>query len=413
MLLRLATRMMLGTDPRLLLTFCYNFVWKGMMSVEKFKRRLKDNVFFPPFLYISVINSCNLKCQGCWVDVEHPRTMIAKDELDKLITEAKEAGNSFFGLLGGEPFMHPQVLDVIEKHSDCYFQIFTNGQLITEKIAKRLRELGNVTPLISIEGDQEVSDVRRGKKDVYNKSMKGLLNCLNEKIITGVATSICQSNIKDFLTKAWLEKLIGLGVHYAWFHGYRPVGDNMTDGLALRPEQLRQVREFVVNMRAKMPIGIIDAYYDHEGKALCPMATGISHHISPTGSVEPCPIIQFASESIRDEGTIFEKLTQSKFLRDFREVTAGATRGCIMLERPDLVKDLVIRHDAKDTTLRKTALAELDRMKSLPSQYLREGEPIPEKHWMYKLAKRFWFYDFGMYEKHMRRSIKPEYAGKA
>jgi hypothetical protein len=22
---------------------------------------------------------------------------------------------------------------------------------------------------------------------------------------------------------------------------------------------------------------------------------------------------------------------------------------------------------------------------------------VPEKHWMYRLAKRFWFYDFGAY----------------
>ena len=26
--------------------------------------------YFPPFLYISIINSCNLRCQGCWVDVD-------------------------------------------------------------------------------------------------------------------------------------------------------------------------------------------------------------------------------------------------------------------------------------------------------------------------------------------------------
>jgi hypothetical protein len=51
-------------------------------------------------------------------------------------------------------------------------------------------------------------------------------------------------------------------------------------------------------MRAKKPIIIIDAYYDGEGKALCPAATGISHHINPWGDIEPCPIVQFSAESI-------------------------------------------------------------------------------------------------------------------
>ena len=32
--------------------------------------------YFPPFLYISIINSCNLRCQGCWVKVDGPRKMI-------------------------------------------------------------------------------------------------------------------------------------------------------------------------------------------------------------------------------------------------------------------------------------------------------------------------------------------------
>ena len=43
-------------------------------------------------------------------------------------------------------------------------------------------------------------------------------------------------------------------------------------------------------------IAIVDAYYGHDGHSLCPMATGISHHVSPGGAIEPCPIIQFATE---------------------------------------------------------------------------------------------------------------------
>jgi len=41
---------------------------------------------------------------------------------------------------------------------------------------------------------------------------------------------------------------------------------------------------------------------DGEGKALCPAATGISHHINPWGGIEPCPIVQFSKESITGMG---------------------------------------------------------------------------------------------------------------
>jgi MoaA/NifB/PqqE/SkfB family radical SAM enzyme len=396
MLPQLAIRTLRTADARLLWKFAWNFGVKGMLSVEKFKRRIKRGEYFPPFLYISIINSCNLRCQGCWVDVATDRNSIDIAAMNRLISEAKAHGNSFFGILGGEPFMHPQLLEMLAEHPDCYFQIFTNGQFITEKVAKELRRLGNVTPLISIEGTEVVSDQRRGNKDVFNRTLRGLDNCLEQRILTGVATSVCQTNIGELLTESWLQKLIDRGVHYVWYHTYRPVGPKMNAQLALRPEQLVQVRKFIVEMRAKMPIAMIDAYYDHQGKALCPMVTGISHHVSPTGDIEPCPIIQFAKENISDRRNIFEVFRESAFLRDFREISSQATRGCVVLERPDLVKQLVLKHGASDTTVRKTAMAELDAMEPRFSQWL-PGEEIPEKHWMYRLAKKYWFSDFGAY----------------
>jgi hypothetical protein len=62
-----------------------------------------------------------------------------------------------------------------------------------------------------------------------------------------------------------------------------------------------------------------------------------------------------------------------------------------------LVKQLALKHGARDTTIRQTALAEVDGMKPRTSQW-REEEEIPEKHWMYKIAKRFFYHDFGVYQ---------------
>ena len=395
MLFQLTKRMVTETDKRLLWKFAWNFGYKGMRSVQKFKKRLKQGVHFPPFLYVSIINSCQLRCQGCWVDVESPRQMISLDEMNKLINDAKKHGNSFFGILGGEPFMHPQLFEILESHPDCYFQIFTNGQLITDAVAERLRKVGNATPLISIEGSEVVSDQRRGRLNVLNRTLAGLENCIKHKLITGVATSVCQTNF-ELVSEQWVRKLIDKGVHYVWFHTYRVVGPKMAPELALTPEQVLRIRKFIVRTRATMPIGVIDAYWDDQGEALCPMATGISHHIGPGGHVEPCPIIQFATDTIRDRESIYETLTQSAFIKDFRETAAKATRGCVVLERPDLVKQLVEKHGARDTTQRRTAMAEVDAMQPRSSQYDRKN-PVPEEHWMYRFAKKHWFFGFGAY----------------
>src|SRR5438045_6497429 len=157
MLPALATRILRTTDKRCLWKFAWNFGVKGTLSVEKFKRRIKQGQYFPPFLYLSIINSCNLRCQGCWVDVEE-KDAIDLDTLNRTLSDARQHGNTFFGLLGGEPFMHPELLDLIAAHSDCYFQIFTNGQFLTDKVAQRLRALGNATPLTSVAGWDMIHD---------------------------------------------------------------------------------------------------------------------------------------------------------------------------------------------------------------------------------------------------------------
>lgn len=386
----------------------WNFGVKGTRSVQLFKKRMKEGVYFPPFIYISVLNSCNLRCQGCWVDVDKPQVKIDLENLNSIVNDAKAHGNSFFGILGGEPMLHPDLFDFFAQHPDCFFQLFTNGQMITDKKAKQLRQLGNVTPLISIEGTEDVANERRGGKDVLNRTLRGLDNCINNKILTGVATSLCQTNIDDLLTEEWLRKLIDRGVHYAWYHTYRPVGPQIHEELALTPEQARRVRQFVVDMRMKLPLGIIDAYYDGEGKALCPMATGISHHISPTGAIEPCPIIQFATENVKDTDSIFESLTGSEFMRDFRQTAAKHTRGCMVLERPDLVKALAEKHNATDTTLRKQAMAEIESMTPRNSQWLPDGSEIPERNPVYRIAKRILFNDFGVYDELDASAKQPE-----
>ncbi|MEM1063523.1 MAG: radical SAM protein, partial [Planctomycetota bacterium] len=171
--LRLVRRMLTEPDPRLVRTFVTNFGFGGLRSVLAHRRRLKRGKVFPPFLYVSIINSCNLRCQGCWVDVAHERSTIDIDAMNRLIAEAKAMGNRFFGLVGGEPFMHPQIFDILEQNRDCYFQIFTNGQFITDKVAARLREVGNATPLISVEGTEIISDERRGRRGVLSKTLKG------------------------------------------------------------------------------------------------------------------------------------------------------------------------------------------------------------------------------------------------
>ncbi|TWT92381.1 radical SAM protein [Stieleria varia] len=399
MYFRLARRFLTETDKRLLAKAIWTLGVKGLLSVHKHKRRLKRGEFFPPFLYMSVINSCNLRCQGCWVDVGAKQHKIEVDAANETIRQAKAMGNSFFGILGGEPFMHKDLMKIFEQNRDVYFQVFTNGHFITDEVATQLRKFGNVTPLISVEGTDVISDTRRGRAGVLSQTMKGLETALKHKLLVGVCTSVCKTNLDDLVNNKWVDALIDMGVMYCWYHIYRPVGPEPNPQLALNSAEQRKVRQFVVDTRATKPIIVIDAYHDDAGNALCPAATGFTHHIGPWGDIEPCPVIQLATESIHDDRPLAETFNNSEFLRDFRELTAQNTRGCVIMERPDLLLDLAEKHGARDTTVRGAVAEELRNVEPRRSQY-QPGDEIPERSFVYRWAKKYAFNDFGTYTRH-------------
>ena len=395
-MLTLAARMLFGTTPRILGSFLWNFGVKGARTVRRFKREQRNGGRFPAFVFISVTNDCNLRCQGCWVTRTDPPVSMDAATLDRLIRQSKSHDRHFFGILGGEPLLHQGLLDVLAGHPDCYFQLFTNGTLLTPEIGRALRRLGNVTPLISVEGLDVVSDQRRGGVNVYERAMAGIEVCRANRLIVGVATSVCKSNFRDVVTESFLRDMVRRGVHYAWYYIYRPTGANPTPKLALTSDDVIALRRFLVQVRSRVPLMVVDAYWDENGRAFCPAAAGLSHHVGPGGDVEACPPIQFATTNVKDFPDTADAFEQSELLSRFRTAATELSRGCILLEHPGALLRLADETRAKSTSGRHSGRRELAAMQPLPSHHF-PGKEIPETNAFYRFAKRHVFFGFGAY----------------
>jgi MoaA/NifB/PqqE/SkfB family radical SAM enzyme len=396
MFLSISKRFIKETEFRILLRFLWYCGWKNVKAVQQFKKRIKKGVTFPAFIFISVTNRCNLKCQGCWVVEAQTNENMDMERLNKIIIESKAQGISFFGILGGEPFLYENLIALFREHRDCYFLLFTNGTMIDASTADTLARLKNVTPLISIEGRESISDIRRGGQRVFRRTWDGLKNCTSRGLVTGVATSVCKSNFEDLVSEEFIDELIDSGVMYLWYYIYRPVGANPMPGLALSEGEIIRLREFIVEQRSKKPIVLVDAYWDHEGKALCPAAVGISHHINPSGFVEPCPPIQFSRDQVVINKSLHETIAQSEFLSAFRSKSIETTRGCILMENPSELCALVEEQNAIDTSGRNKGVEELKYLQKIPGHDM-PGKEIPERSWFYRFAKKYWFFGFGAY----------------
>lgn len=387
-------RLVLNTDRRCLFKFVYNLGVKGTIGLNRFQKRLKKGEFFPAFHFISVTDDCNLHCQGCWVTGKITRNRLDVAHLNRIIMETKKKGSFFFGILGGEPLLYKPLFEVFREHSDCYFQLFTNGTLLTREVAEELRHSGNVTPLISFEGDQTVADERRGGDEIYQRTLQGIDHATKAGLVTGVAVSVCKSNLDFALSDEFIRLLIQKNVTYLWYYIYRPAGENPMPELALDYDDIYRLRHFMVNARTRFDLVIIDAYWDENGNGLCPAATGLSHHINAAGYIEPCPVIQFSREK-SGEASLADLYSNSAFLRELRQKIPAKTSGCVFMEDPEWVADFAEKYNAMDTSGRGNETARLKQMTPFPSH--GSVAALREKSWFYRFAKRKAFFGLGAY----------------
>ncbi len=399
MLFRFAYRCLTEVSLRLNYKAGRLWVWKGLFALRAYRKRLARNELFPPFLFFALTNACNLRCRGCWIATQGKPDSLPFDAVDHAIREAAKQDVYFHTLLGGEPFLYPRIFELIEKHPECYFQIITNGGFFTDENVEKIKRLGNVSPLLSIDGLEETNDARRGAGS-YAAAIEGAKKLQKAKILYGVATVVTGANMRESLTEQYVQKFIDLGAMYLWYYVFRPVGADPAPELCVGSEKMRELRTNLLELRKKMPIILIDTYWTAEGQAVCPAAKGLGFHIGPKGSIEPCPPLSIAREFITDnDGDLFKTINASGFLRNFQRFVSDrfpdeSGQGCVILENPHELAGFIRSQNIYDTSGRDLC-RELDA--SEPKSSHRMEDAIAEDFWLYKVLKKNLFFGMGGY----------------
>ena len=396
LLAKMAWRGLTSLSPRLAWKVAYNFAFKGLMAIRAYKKRLERGELYPPFMFIALTNTCNLRCQGCWVEKEGTAHFLSVDDLHRLIESGKRQNAYYYTLLGGEPFLHKGIWDLFRRHSDCYFQVITNGMLFTEDNVRRLKEVGNVTPLISLDGFESENDRRRGT-GVFEAASVGLARLKEAKILFGIATTATGLNMHEVMSDEYAQHFIDAGAMYMWYYVYRPMSEAPHTEYCVSKEQLIWMRKRLLELRRTKPLFIIDTYWTETGEAFCPAAMGLGFHVGPQGSIEICPALSFASETIfdyDDNGDHYKTFNESAFLRGFQQFVVERTKGCVILEHPQELHDYIEESGASDYSGRGTAFSELNAISPRNSHHL-PGEEIPEDFWLYRFFKRSAFFGMG------------------
>src|SRR5690554_3210292 len=117
-------------------------------------------------------SACNLECTGCWAAQYGHKHNLSYETLDSICRQGKELGTYFYIFSGGEPLVRKEdIIRLCEAHQDCYFFAFTNGTLVDDELCREMLRVGNLTLAFSIEGNEEATDMRRGK-GAYQKVLE-------------------------------------------------------------------------------------------------------------------------------------------------------------------------------------------------------------------------------------------------
>ena len=101
---------------------------------------------YAPFMVVwDFTKQCNLRCKHCYANAgsrPSPDELTLEQKL-KVLQQLDEAGVAAISFSGGEPLINKDFWTVAEEASEygMYVSVATNGTLITENIAKKLREI--------------------------------------------------------------------------------------------------------------------------------------------------------------------------------------------------------------------------------------------------------------------------------
>lgn len=286
-------------------SFFKEFAKSSRQASKKRYAAEKSGEHIPPFLIASITSECNLHCAGCYSRGNNaccdskPVNLLSAAEWEKIFSEAEELGISFILLAGGEPLIRRDVILQAAEHKSILFPVFTNGTFMTEKMTDIFDENRNLVPIISIEGDRETTDARRGE-GVYDKVTAAMKNISGRNMIFGASVTVTTQNIGEVFSDEFLDGLYSLGCRAVIYVEYVPVNDDSSP-LAPGEEEQKLILSSVRRLRRKRRGMVFISFPgDEKSSGGCVAAGRGFFHINARGGAEPCPFSPYSDINVRD-----------------------------------------------------------------------------------------------------------------
>jgi radical SAM protein with 4Fe4S-binding SPASM domain len=207
--------------------------------------------FVPLVLSYNVTRECNMKCSHCYINAAEKKLPdeLSTEEAKMLIDQIAEVSHPLLILSGGEPLLRGDLYELIKygNSKGLRMGLGSNGYLIDDIVAKKLKEVGIATVSISIDSSiPEQHDEFRGVKGAWEKAINACKTLRKNGVLVQVNTTLTQDNydqIDDIMT---LAESIGVENFHLFF--LVPTGR----GKKLEDISAEKYEEMITNTFAKV-----------------------------------------------------------------------------------------------------------------------------------------------------------------
>lgn len=312
------------------------------------KYEKKTGLHIPILLLISVTERCNLRCKGCYSHAIKNDNNTVREELSvadyrKILDEAGELGISLITLVGGEPLLRTDLIELAATYKNIIFSVYTNGVLMSRRFNDIIINNRNIIPFFSIEGFREETDERRGK-GIYDILLEKMDFMKANDLFYGVSVTVSATNYRSVTSRDFIELLSERGCVYISYVEFEAMREDDIS-LALDKEKRKYHNAAVRDLSRKYKNIFFTSYPDFEYKTGGCLAAGRGFfHINAYGDAEPCNFIPKSDTNIKTSSIVeclgsplFKDIQNARLLENVHDGE------CALLAKEEALSKLVNR----------------------------------------------------------------------
>ena len=278
------------------------------ISDEIFNLTFKNRI--PLYTTIEVTYKCNLQCIHCYLPTNcRTKKDLSTDVIKKTIKNISELGGLYIVFTGGEPLLRKDIFELIEYAKKLNFAVllFTNGTLINDIVAKKLKISAVDKVEISLYGNQNSHEKVTRQKGSFKKVFSAIKHLKNNDIKVALKSPIMKQNYSDYKYLKNIAKQFDVECKFDFVLTPKNNGDKQPQKYMVSN---KKIKNFLPSGEHKPTSKVLFS------NLICSAGKNIVS-ISAEGKVNPC--LQFPVSVGNIKNKLFKKIWNSKKMRDLAE----------------------------------------------------------------------------------------------